>query len=421
MLNRSVSPVAFSSPSISFRQPETKILSNNITVHSFLDNKFETVKLEFIFPNAGSICDKKAGINLLVAKCLQSGTKSFSATEISSMIAQAGAFIEVSPSFDHSTLTLYCIRRHLKKLLPVVKEILQNPTFPIDEVNRQIVIAKTNLQTQLKKSSILASRELRKQLFPSSPYGRSPSIDDLNNIEQQNLLQHYQDWYGYLEIIASGNITEDLLVDIDKNFSKVSSSHTAFSYPTDRTKNRVNDRHIAIENSVQSSIRIGKEVSGKNSDDFNSLFVSNHLLGGFFGSRLMKNLREDKGLTYGVYSSVIDLKHGAYIVIGCDVKADQKELAITEITRELDKLKTSKINDGELSIVKNHLLGSIQNDLSSLNALSSKFKNIHYQGLSYDYYDDLIKTIKTITPSAVRDIANKYLSEENFSKVIVGG
>ncbi len=418
MLDRTQSPVKFNSTDILFREPETHIASNGLRIYSFSDERFKTLKLEFVFPDAGSACDIKSGTNLLVSKCLQSGTKNYSSTEIAKVIADAGAFIDISPSFDYTILTLYCVKKHLEKLLPIIKEILLQSVFPANEVQRQQEITKNGLRIQLKKTNIVASRTLRASLFPNSPYGRSPSVDDLSSVSSSDIRDHYKKCYSYFEIIASGSVSTEVINSINKSFFECQFNRNfELDYCIPNNEFKIESREVSIKHSIQSSIRAGKIIIDKADKDYHNLFVVNHLLGGFFGSRLMKNLREDKGLTYGIHSSIIDLRHSCYLVIGCDVKADQKELAVEEIKKEIEKLYNQDVDPLELKVLRNQLLGSIQNDLSSLNSLSGKFKSINYQGLSYEYYDQLIDTIKNISANKVGEIANKYLSSDSFSFV----
>jgi zinc protease len=148
--------------------------------------------------------------------------------------------------------------------------------------------------------------------------------------------------------------------------------------------------------------------------------VLNTVLGGYFGSRLMANIREDKGYTYGIGSGMSSLRHAGALFIATEVGADVCKAAIIEIEKEINILKTEPIPDEELSLVKNYMLGSLLGSLENVFSHADKFKNLYFAGLDYAYYDRYTDTVKTITSADLLALANKYLDFDGFYKVIVG-
>jgi len=171
---------------------------------------------------------------------------------------------------------------------------------------------------------------------------------------------------------------------------------------------------------LQSAIRMGVPAINRTHPDFPALQVLNTVLGGYFGSRLMANIREEKGYTYGIGSGMSSLKHGAALFIATEVGADVCKLAVNEIEKELNSLQNELIPEAELSLVRNFLMGSLLGSLENVFSHADKFKNLHFAGLDYDYYDRYVNTIKTVTADRLQELAKQYLNFDQFYKVIVG-
>lgn len=423
MLDRKTPPVHFQFPDIAIPEPETSHLGNGLPIHVFNSTSQPVVKLEIVLRNGGSKTDLKIGTSFLISKTLQSGTKSFSAIEINNQLAEKGAFLEVSSSFDYSIVTVYSLTKHLQSLLPLIYEIVYLPQFPESEIELHKNILIAGLKTQNKKTSVIASKNFRKSVLGSdSPYGKIIREDDLKSLSANDLLAAYQNYISNIEIIINGNISSDLKSSIETHFgSSEYSSNIIQPLNLNTFSNQKSlTKHFPLENSIQTSIRIGKRTLQKSHPDFHKLVIVNHLLGGYFGSRLMSNIREEKGLTYGIYSSIVSFNDAAYFVIGSDVNGKDKELAIEEITKEIDKLKNGFNSKDELNLVKNHLLGSFQSDLSSPLSLSDKFKSIHLSNLTYKYYINYLKEIKKFSEADLTSVSEKYLNPDSIYCVTAG-
>ncbi|MDL5049288.1 insulinase family protein [Oscillatoria amoena NRMC-F 0135] len=180
------------------------------------------------------------------------------------------------------------------------------------------------------------------------------------------------------------------------------------------------DHFITRVNSVQSSVRVGKLMVSRNHSDYPGVLLLNHILGGFFGSRLMKNIREEKGLTYGIHSSIHALMHGSYVVIGADVNKENRQLTIDEIRTEIARLRSDRIPEAELEIARNHFIGSLQSDMSTPFAHADKHKVISLFKLNHDYYQQLIQSLLALTQQDLLEIAQKHFQEESLLTASVG-
>ena len=174
------------------------------------------------------------------------------------------------------------------------------------------------------------------------------------------------------------------------------------------------------KDALQSAIRIGKRLFTKPHPDYPAMLVLNTILGGYFGSRLMSNIREDKGYTYGIGSAIVSFSHAGYFTISTEVGAEVTKDAVKEIYFELKKLQTEKISDSELALVRNYMLGTFIRSIDGPFALADRFKGIHFSGLNYDYYDRYIETIRTISSEKLIELANKYWKKEEMIELVVG-
>jgi predicted Zn-dependent peptidase len=165
---------------------------------------------------------------------------------------------------------------------------------------------------------------------------------------------------------------------------------------------------------------MGVRTINRNHDNYFALLLLNHILGGYFGSRLMKNIREEKGLTYGIYSSLSPFRHDCAFTIGADVDKANVDLTIKEIKKEIEVLKSHQISENELDVAKNHLLGGIQLEMANPFSTFDKVKNIRLNRLGKEYYNNLFIEVKSIDAVKLQHIARTYLNSEKLAVVAVG-
>lgn len=418
--DRSTPPVEFRFSKIEFPKPKLIQYSSGLKLHYFNTPGSNAFKIEFILRNANSFNESHLGTNLLISKLFLSGTSLKNASTISELLAQKGAFIDVSPSFDYTSITIHCLKKYVIEVLNIVSEIFQDIKFKEEELELQKSILNSNYNIQQKKNNVVASQKFRRILFNSYPYGNTPNPDYWNKINEEQLGIDFNKYWNDFEIISIGDHDKSIINYIDSCF-KPQLQKNFFREIKKADKSNSNVETVKIGDSIQTTIKIGKLTLSKSHKDYPALLMTNYILGGFFGSRLMKNIREDKGLTYGIYSSIVTLNNYSYFVISSDVEASKKELAIKEILKEINTLINKSLSKIELLIAKNHWLGSFQNDLSSALSLNDKFKNYYLFGLPDSYYENLITNISYLTTSDIQFIANKYLQPDSMSIIKVGG
>jgi len=422
MLNRTLAPAYNQVNDINFIAPAYKQLNNGVKVYTFNAGQKELVRIEFIFDNVNWDQNKPLQA-VTVNSLINNGTAKLSAKEIAEQVDYYGAFLQTDYGADHITVTLYSLSKHLPSVLPIIKAILTESSFPQHELDIFIQNQKQKLQVNLQKNDFLARKTFAHAVFGDTAYGSDISMADYDALKREDLVDYYHAAFKPENciIIAAGKFEDKEFALLDQFFgnewaNQLTSKLNAFSYlPT------VGDK-LAIEKpeAVQSAIRMGKLLINRSNPDFPAFQVLNTLLGGYFGSRLMANIREDKGYTYGIGSGIASLKHAGYFFIATEVGADVCGNALIEIYKEIELLRTEKVSDEELELVRNYMLGSLLGSLENIFSHADKFKNLYFSNLGYDYYTKYIDTVKHIEADQLQQIAQQYLAPSTFVEVVVG-
>jgi zinc protease len=418
MLNRSIAP-AFSKK-FSFDLPSAEIvhLSAGLDLVFLPGVQQEVIRLEVIF-RAGKWFEPDTGVSHFTAIMIEKGTITRSSKQIAEIFDYYGAQVEISPGADFTSVSLYALKKHLHEIFPVFWEILVSPEFNEEELNLQKEIFIQNLKINNQKNSFVASRLLRKNIFGDNhPYGRTIEEEDVHRITKEELKTFFAKNFSPIEIYLAGNLNPHeidwLIQQLNAVTSRKIGEKNFLAMPG------LFEQTLPRKESIQSSIRLGKQIINRLHRDYFSLLLLNHILGGYFGSRLMKSIREEKGLTYGIYSAIHPFKNDCMISIGADVNHNKLELAKEEIKNELKILKEIPVSEDELTISKNHFLGSLQLEMANPFAVLDKIKSIRLNDLGENYYNDLIATIESSNPEGILSTAKKYFDPDSFQEVSVG-
>jgi zinc protease len=421
MLNRTIAPAFKQIENIEFIKPKKHKLKNGIPVFVINAGEQSLVRLEFIFQNTSWQLDKPI-MPSITNSMISEGTHTLSSAEIASKIDYYGAFFQAEFSYDQSSLNLFSLNKYLPETLPIIKEMLTGAIFPEKELDILLTNQKQKLKVGLEKNANLARRAFTAALFGDSLYGYANQLEDYDQVNREDLLNYYKKIYhpANCTIIISGKIEDNLLSLLEDLFGNWTSEEDKEKFEVNYISSDEKLHYIEKLEALQSAIRIGIPFVNRTHPDFIGLQVLNTALGGYFGSRLMNNIREDKGYTYGIGSGIASLENAGYFFIATEVGVDVTKQTLTEIEKEVNLLKTDLIDDDELNLIKNYLMGSLLGSLENAFSHAEKFKNLYFFGLGYEYYERYIKTIKTITPQQLKDLANRYWDYNSFFKIIVG-
>lgn len=422
-LNRKIPPELHGFERIEYQIPRHLKMNGGANLYMMQGGEQEVVKIDFIF-RAGSWYSESKLESFMAANMIQEGTSRYTASEIANTFDFYGAQFSSQSHYDSNYVSLLSLKKHLGNLLPMVYEIISDSAFPEKEFEIVRQKRKNRAQIDAEKVGIISQRSFLRIMFSDEhPYAPVPSPDYYDLVSLSKARDHYKKYYSSdrTTIIASGHIDKDVENMISSIFGKswgtpVPEKSLSFT----NTKSQGERIFIEKEGANQNAITIGKNFPVKSHPDFPSLQLLCTILGGYFGSRLMSNLREDKGYTYSIHSSPVSFVHEGVLLVFSEVKADKSEEAVKEIFHEMSRLCEELIPEKELKTVQNYMLGRILEDFDGPFSRAQNFASLHEFNLSYEYFDRLIRTVKTSTPNDIRNLAQKYITPESMTCVIAG-
>lgn len=402
--------------------PQQFKLGSGTPVFYFPTPGIDAVKLEVIGNSSRSLLpNSHALIPSFTLQMLQEGTAKLTAQQLAEFFDYHGAEIYPTLSYTQEGLSLICIKKYLSAILPIFLSLFSEARFPEENLAKRKSQRVLSLKLDQEKPSSRAGQLFKIGLFgPNHPFGQEITEAHISEITPELLQAYYQDhlWKD-CSLFLSGDFKtqelEQLLGTLNQLPLKQGAKKEGLLAPTS-TPLLLEDRADA----VQSSIRLGAWSISKDHEDFPALAVFNTLLGGYFGSRLVKNIREDKGHTYGIHSSLVELDQYAYWVIAADVKKAHQEEVFEEIDKEIQILRTVLASSEEIEILKNYLIGQLFTKFSSPFDLIDQFKGVYYAGLDFSYYEKRFDFLKKFTAADLLVIGNRYFSSPDRVQVRVG-
>ncbi|GAB2956165.1 pitrilysin family protein [Hymenobacter coalescens] len=380
------------------------------------------VRLQVVLP-AGRWYDPAPGVSLLTARALLEGTTTRSARQIAEEVAFFGASLECEQGFDRATLTLYCLARHFSQLLPLVQDVLLNATFPEAEIAQIKTRTIQNIRVERQKTSYQAAERFARNLYgPQHPYGVVFDEATFQALTADTVRDFYQQAYNLAraEVFICGDVTAAHIAQLTDLLAIPVSAYGSTVAKIDSPSSSPLTDYVTVTDSMQASLRIGRLWPSASHPDTHRLQMLIKVLGGYFGSRLMKNIREDKGLTYGIYASISHREHASSCVIGSDVNANNAPIAISEIHKELMTLQNQPIPAEELNTVRNYILGKFLNELGTIFEQADKYRSTVLLGLPADFYITFLTEVENVSSEQLQLLAREYLSPDSFCQVVAG-
>ncbi len=404
-------------------EPQLMRLSNGAGVYLIDAGTEEVMRTDFIF-RAGMITEYLPLLATTTNMMLAEGTLNHNARELSSTLDYYGIFMNLYSEKDIAGLTLYFLNKHAVKALELAGEILFKPIFPGNELDLMMKKRLNWFRISRGKTQNLAMDNFFEAIFGKRhPYGRKVTEADFSNMNCQLLKDFHSMHYSPedMTIIVSGKINANITGLLEDFYGRLSSEYT-YREDTGNVLSESPDKKIRIakRGSVQSSYRIGCRTINKRHPDYPGLKFLNTLLGGYFGSRLMKNLREEKGYTYGVHSSVSSFDLSGFMVISTDVGRQNAEKAAGEIFSELKRLQDTPPAEEEMEVVRKYMMGEILRMFDGPFSIADSFRSVLDFGLSFDYYHRMAETIKSVTPGEITRLANTYCKPEDMYEIKAG-
>jgi predicted Zn-dependent peptidase len=410
-------------PFADFNAPTPRRLTfkNGISLIGLHDPNLKLVRLD-VRLLAGSCFQQKPSIAAATLKQITEGTSLLSAENIAEQLDYNGAYFEVLADRDFSVFTLYFPKSAASEILPIIRQLFDDAVFPQEKLAIYKNNSKKNLAISLEKTAYLSHRHFIANLFGEKhPYGASLNLADIDAIAREDIMEFYQTHFhaGNMRVFAAGNLDDSFQKLLDDTLGQLhgkTSNTSVFIPPQPQTARLAVER----ENALQSSICIGKKLFNRKHENWEEMMVLNTVLGAYFGSRLMTNIREDKGLAYGIHSRMTSFLQDGMFLISADVNKNQARHAADEIYKELLRLTQEEITQKELSLVKNYLYGSFLRDFDGIFSQIERIvisDDFHFEDT---YWETCLNVFKSVNASTLLNLANTYLQPDSMAEVLVG-
>lgn len=425
MLDRSVCPPIRDIQSIVVPEVETISLKNGSRLHCMNVGIDEVVRVTVIV-GVGLDVQKVPLSTRMMSSLLFEGTKDMTQTEVAEKFDFYGARKSILPGMYASSYDLISLTRHLPKIIDVFVDSVFSPALRVDDFNRLSKIMKTNMKDLSKRVDYLSDKNLDYMLFGKTARSIHPEQEDIDKLTVDDLQKLHSDYFNIenVEFVACGMITDEVKKVLIDTFSAIA--------PSGRT--RKTDKPLVLpemdkkynffhKTGVQAGVCIGRQLFGRSDKDEKGMRFLNTVFGGYFGSRLSSNIREEKGYTYGIYSDLSINKHHGTMTIStqCDNKYVQK--VIDETFKEMEILCNENVPDNELERVKNYLLGTMCSTYGNALAWNSEMiravTSANGGDISLTYINDFIDYIRSVSADDVKKMAQKYYGKYDFGVSVV--
>ncbi len=424
MPDRSTPPTIHPIQNLTLALPQKFVLDCGIPVYVINMGTQDVVKIDFVC-KSGRPYEQKQMVSRAALRMIKEGTARHSSAEIAEQLDFYGSTLSFPINLDTTNISLFSLTKYFDKMASLLAELILEPTFPEKELEAYKANSRQRLQVDLAQPDTIAYRTITEKLFGSDhPYGYNSSPEGYESLKRKDLIDYWnrQIVANRCSIVLSGKVGEEQVAMLNKSFQKMPTHEAppAF-FPKESKVEAPQKSHISLEGAIQTAIRIGKRLHiNRKHKDFKALLVLNTVLGGYFGSRLMTNIREHKGYTYNIYSTIDAMHEDSYFCIATEVSTDKVEPTKTEIYAEVQKLLDHLIKPAELEMVRSYMLGNLLTLLDGPFNVASVIKTAVSEGLGHGDFEELAKEIKTISPERLQELAQQYLAPDDLWEVTVG-
>jgi predicted Zn-dependent peptidase len=420
---------------------EALTLPNGLPVHLVRTPGQEVARVSLVWA-AGSAVQSQPFVASSTLNLLAEGSEALTAHEIAERLDFVGSYFDVSIDRDFAVATFCSLGKFFGPTLEMMGEIVLRPAFPEDEVALYARKRMERLAMERSKPAVKARELFSAALFGDShPYGISSPESEYLKLRREDVRAFFERFYGAGNCFAVCSLGDDAgqreaLLEL---LAQVPRSRPITDSPSLITPRSDPRRVLEIPGAVQSAVRAGRLLFPRGHEDFVGMQVVATILGGYFGSRLIQNLREERGYTYGVMAAMVNLRAAGYLAIATEVAAEATGDAVEQIFAEMERLKRELVAEDELENVRRSMLGEVMRILDGpFGIVDVVIENIQVSGAAggadgvgggwnahcgcsaRDYINDFIRQIEATTPERVRDLARKYLDRAAFTAVIVG-
>lgn len=395
--------------------------ANGTNIYVINCPQYEVVRLSFVF-HAGTITQRHPFVASATANMLAEGSAALSSQQIAERLDYFGSYFDINIDRDYAYITFCSLSKFFEPTADIIEEVILRPTFPAEEVATYSAKRRQQLSIERRKVETIAREKFAQAIFGKShPYGISYSEELYDGLCREQIEEHYSRCYTAQRciVVCSGNINDKVLQRIESIARQLpmSEADSNVTLPPFDTTHSTRQQH---DGAVQSSIRMGRLLFPRTHEHFIPMQVLSTVLGGYFGSRLMQNLRERNGYTYGVFCAMVNFQHTGYLALATQTGKEVTEDALQQIAYEIERLRTEPIPQEELDLVKNIMAGELMRILDGPFGIADVTTENILCGFDNSHIQTHLQRIRQTSPEELQMLARLYLKEEDLVKVVVG-
>jgi len=422
MIDRINGPTLVNGFDLQIPKLEEYKLQNGLAIKLLNTTDQPIVRLDLCM-RAGRIYERVKAASRASFSLLKEGTPNHTAHQLAEHFDFYGAEIGHSGDLDTGRVSMTTLTKHFKAVFPLWIEMIESAIYPEVELENYKSIYSQRLALQLAKNDVISYRVFTEKMFGSNhPYGYNTMPDDIRKLDQKSLLQFNEEAMilDGSALFLSGEITDEIKQLVQDKMEKLPKGNQQAYEGQLEIESESGVYKIDEGQEAQIALKLGRRLFKRDHEDFPAMFVLNTILGGYFGSRLSSNIREDKGYCYNIYSSLDAMVNDGYWYISADIGNEYLEQTRTEIYNELRTLRTELIPKEELQMVKNYLQGHFMGMMDGPFASSRVFQGAWKFNLGPNFVKDFAKIVDQITAEELQFYAQKYLTKEEILEVYVG-
>lgn len=421
-IDRSKQPKPGPAPTINLTKPQTFTMKNGLEVLIVENNKLPRVRVQLLMDNPMHASGEKAGVEGIFASMMGNGTTSISKDDFNEEVDFLGANV----NFGSESAFASSLSKYFPRVLELMADAIKNPLLTEEEFKKQKDLVLEGLKSQEKSVTAVSGRVNAALAYGKNhPKGEFTTQERVEALTLADVKRFYNDYFspknGYLVVLGDVDYNETKRL-IEKQLGDWKMSEVpVLTYTTPKDVQYTQVNFIDMPNAVQSEVTVQNLVNLKMSDpDYHAVLLANDILGGGGEGRLFLNLREDKGWTYGSYSSIGGNKDVTRFTATASVRNEVTDSSVVEILREIDYMANQKIDRQKLENSKAKFTGRFILALERPQTIANYALNIKTQDLSEDFYKNYLKKINAVTPEDINRVAKKYFKSDNLRIVIVG-
>ena len=424
-LNRRMPPPLRPMGDFQLVRPERTRMKNGMPLNVIRAGSQEVVRLDVLI-GGGQWHQIQALQALFTNRMLREGTSSMTSVQIAEKLDYYGAWLELSSAVNYGFVTLYSLNKYFPSTLAIIADMLKDPAFPEKELE---VVVESNRQQFLVNSTrveVIARKQLHRSLFGEQhPFGRFAQASDYDRITPDVLREFYRKYYhsGNCSVYVSGKVTPEIIRCIETNLGDTPWGEIRQMPLLELiAPQQTTEKHVFVEkaDALQSSLKMGEFMMDRNHPDFLKARVMVTLFGGYFGSRLMSNIREDKGYTYGIGAGIVNCPGSGVLVITTEADNQYIDAIISEVYQEMDRMCNDLAPQEELEMVRSYMLGDFCRSYEGPFSLSEAWIYCETADLDEDFFVRSLDAIRSVTAEEICTLAQRYLCKEKLIEVVAG-